>query len=756
MGSAIPTAETDAAALNGLRAARVTRRVVADGAARWLVRAGGMATIASILAILGFIAVEVRPLFNPATARVRATIDALAGEPPVAAAIDDSREVLELIGRDGIARFVSLGDRAVLQETQIPGLAGKRIAAVARAGRDHLLIATDDGGLVGIRIPFDVVRAGGRRVVRPRIKETGAWTLSETGTAPTLLAAGAPGDGGVTAVSVRPDGVPEAFVAQETRNLFGAGQRTVVRHPLTLDRGARASAVVVDAAGTTAYVGGSDGRLYQWDLRDPAAPALIDARDATPARTIAVTALALLLGGRSVVVGDGAGNVSVWFPVRDPGNPSGWRLQRVHEFTTHRAAVTALAASTRGRSFLSSDATGQVLLRYATSGATLLDLPNPLGPLSMVAFAPKANGGVAIDRRGAALDWDIHNPHPEVSLQTLFGKVWYEGYDAPAYVWQSTGGTDDFEPKLSLVPLIFGTMKGTIYALFFAVPIAVLGAIYTSQFAHPVLRQAVKPTVEIMAALPSVVLGFLGGLWLAPVIEPVVPGVLAATLVLPLLVLGFGSVWHRVPFAARRWCGPGMEVLVLLPLLLLGMQFCLAANGTLERWFFDGDFRTWLYQSAGVRFDQRNALIVGFVMGFAVIPLIFTISEDALANVPNRLTSASLALGATPWQTAMRVVLPTASPGIFSATMIGFGRAVGETMIVLMATGNTPVLDWSIFNGMRTLSANIAVEIPEAPHGGTLYRVLFLTALLLFIATFIVNTAAELVRLRLRRRYQQL
>ena len=88
--------------------------------------------------------------------------------------------------------------------------------------------------------------------------------------------------------------------------------------------------------------------------------------------------------------------------------------------------------------------------------------------------------------------------------------------------------------------------------------------------------------------------------------------------------------------------------------------------------------------------------------------------------------------------------------------MIGFGRAVGETMIVLMATGNTPVLDWSIFNGMRTLSANIAVEIPEAPHGGTLYRVLFLTALLLFIATFIVNTAAELVRLRLRRRYQQL
>ena len=115
-------------------------------------------------------------------------------------------------------------------------------------------------------------------------------------------------------------------------------------------------------------------------------------------------------------------------------------------------------------------------------------------------------------------------------------------------------------------------------------------------------------------------------------------------------------------------------------------------------------------------------------MGFAVIPIIFTISEDAFSSVPQHLTAASLALGASRWQTATRVVLPTASPGIFSAVMVGFGRAVGETMIVLMATGNTPVLDWSIFNGMRTLSANIAVEIPEAPYGGTLYRMLFLAA----------------------------
>jgi phosphate transport system permease protein len=157
-----------------------------------------------------------------------------------------------------------------------------------------------------------------------------------------------------------------------------------------------------------------------------------------------------------------------------------------------------------------------------------------------------------------------------------------------------------------------------------------------------------------------------------------------------------------------------------------------------------------------MRYDQRNAVVVGLAMGFAVIPIIFSIAEDAFSNVPTHLTAGSLALGATRWQTVTRVVLPTASPGIFSAIMIGLGRAVGETMIVLMATGNTPIMDWSPFNGFRTLSANIAVEIPEAPQGGTLYRTLFLAALLLFVLTFLLNTAAELVRQRLRKRYAEI
>jgi phosphate transport system permease protein len=148
-----------------------------------------------------------------------------------------------------------------------------------------------------------------------------------------------------------------------------------------------------------------------------------------------------------------------------------------------------------------------------------------------------------------------------------------------------------------------------------------------------------------------------------------------------------------------------------------------------------------------------NSLVVAFVLGFAVIPIIFSISEDSLSNIPYNLTAASLALGASRWQTLWRVILPSASPGIFAAVMIGFGRAVGETMIVFMAAGNTPLLDISPFNGFRTLSANIAQEITEAPVGGTLYRVLFLCAVLLFALTFLLNTVAEVVRQHLRKKY---
>ena len=221
-------------------------------------------------------------------------------------------------------------------------------------------------------------------------------------------------------------------------------------------------------------------------------------------------------------------------------------------------------------------------------------------------------------------------------------------------------------------------------------------------------------------------------------------------------MLAAGWSWSGLSLGVRNRLPAGSEAFIQIFVVAGAIWLCIAASPSAETLLFGGSFQDWLLQATGLPFDQRNAVVVGLAMGFAVIPIIFSISEDAFSNVPTNLVSGSLALGANRWQTVTRVVLPSASPGIFSAIMIGFGRAVGETMIVLMATGNTPLLDWNMFNGFRTLSANIAVEIPEAPHGGTLYRTLFLAALLLFIFTFIANTAAELVRQRLRKRYAQL
>jgi phosphate transport system permease protein len=393
------------------------------------------------------------------------------------------------------------------------------------------------------------------------------------------------------------------------------------------------------------------------------------------------------------------------------------------------------------------------VVRHLTSERTLLRFPGEGQPADAVMITPRADG-ILVKRPDSLERYSLANPHPEFSWRAVLGKVWYEGYAKPEYVWQSTGATDDFESKMSLVPLIFGTIKATFYALVFAIPVAVFGALYTSQFVHPTIKAKVKPTVEIMAALPSVVIGFIAGLWLASRVEAHLVPVLLLLIFLPLLGTAGVLFWDRLPHRLRKRLKPGTEVFVILPLLLVGAGVAFLVGPGVEAAFFGADAKQWVSTALGLVYDQRNSIVVGLAMGFAVIPIIFTISEDAFSSVPQHLTAASLALGASRWQTATRVVLPTASPGIFSAIMVGFGRAVGETMIVLMATGNTPLLDWSPFNGMRTLSANIAVEVPEAPYGGTLYRVLFLSACVLFLMTFFVNTVAELVRQHLRDKYK--
>jgi phosphate transport system permease protein len=738
--------------------ARTSRRLLLDRLSRHVVVLGGLVIIASILAILLVIVLEVYPLFRPPTASPVREHPGLAGALPApgdSIGVDEYREVAFQVTAAGRLRFTALRGDGAFPDVPVPGLGEATITSVAASGQGQYRLGTSDGRVVPLEMKFDVVFKDGRRTIVPQPAFGEAAVLDpERKRAVRRLTAAAPGAGALTIAQV---GSTEllAHAVVEKKALIGGSRKEESVQSLPVAGAAEITAVRLDGRAEDLFIGTSGGEVIHYDVRDREAPRRIEAVDVTSRPGAAVTALEFLIGDRTLVVGDAAGGVSTWQIVPAPGG-SQRRLTRINEFSPHAAPVSAIAASARDKGFVTADRSGHVWARYGTSGETLLTLRAPTGHVGALAFAPKADGLLAASPRGVLSDWEMHNPHPEVTLKTLFGRVWYEGYSRPEYVWQSTGGTDDFEAKLSLTPLLYGTLKGTFYALLFAVPLALLAATYVSEFMDPGVKAYVKPVVEIMAALPSVVLGFLAGLWLAPLIERIVPGLFVLPLVEGVCIVGALLAWRAVPRAMARVFRPGTEVFLLVPVVIAGAWGAFALGGLLEARLLGGDYRGWLLSVLGLTFDQRNSLVVGLAMGFAVIPIIFTIAEDSLANVPQHLRAGSLALGATRWQTAVRVVLPTASPGIFSAIMIGFGRAVGETMIVLMATGNTPIMDANIFSGFRALSANIAVELPEAPEGGTLFRVLFLAALLLFCLTFVVNTVSELVRLRLRRKYRYL
>jgi len=455
-----------------------------------------------------------------------------------------------------------------------------------------------------------------------------------------------------------------------------------------------------------------------------------------------------------VVIGTTSGQLQQWFAVRDANNL--YTLQKARDFDHMPSAITHISPEHYRKAFVVTDEGGNFALYHSTANKQATITEGVFGGVRNVTMAPRANATLLTAPSGEMELFRIRNEHPEVSIAALWGEVWYESRTKAEYIWQSSAANSDFEPKFSLTPLVFGTLKATFYSMLFATPLAIFGAIYTAYFMSSSMRSVVKPTIEIMAALPTVILGFLAGLWLAPFLEKNLPGFFLMVFFVPLLIFFASLLWPKVPSIYREKVPEGWEGLLLVPIVCFGLSLSLLFGGIIESFFFEGNMPHWLNLKYGITYDQRNSIVVGIAIGFAVIPTIFSISEDAVFGVPRSLTMGSLALGATPWQTVLKVVLLTASPGIFSAVMIGMGRAVGETMIVLMATGNTPIMDLNIFQGFRALSANIAVEMPESEVNSTHYRILFLAAFVLFMATFFVNTLAEVVRQRLRKKYANL
>lgn len=719
-----------------------------DRIATRVITVGGMLIIASVIAILLLIIKVALPLFAPASAEVIRQLPARAGQGAlVAAGMDDYREVAFALDNQGTFTFYDLKSGATLTTAAISET--PRTIRVFERHHDVFTILWQDGGVSRCQVAYTpTFDANGQRTITPELQGRQELPPENYPAAPLQVAARG-GDGApLTKVALLADNRFSVSRQVTTSDLFGNETTENVSFLIAEELPGAITAFVLDQAGNALYAGTDNGSLLRWELGDAAATRTDNV--VAVAGNRAVTAIALVLGDISVAVGGADGSLATWMPVASEEGDSK-KLRKIHVLATHPSPVTTILPSLRSKSLVSLDRAGTVHFDHMTSENHLLTIGTDLAAIGLSA---NDNGLVGIDRQGGLRLWAIDNPHPEINLKTLFGKVWYESYPAPGYTWQSSSGNDDFEPKLSLVPLLFGTMKGTLYAMIFALPLAIFGAVYVSQFAPPHFKQTIKPAIEIMASVPSVVIGFLVALWLAPLVERAVLAMLLAIVVVPLFFLVFILLIRplcETPTSHHRM--KGYEFLLLIPVILLAGGVCLAAAPWLESHFFGGDFQQWLFDVGGMRYDQRNSIIIAFGLGIAVIPIIFSITEDAISNIPPSLTAASLALGASRWQTIWRVVLPSASPGIFAAIMIGFGRAVGETMIVLMATGNTPIIDWSLFNGMRTLSANIAVEIPEAPVNGTLYRVLFLCATLLFLLTFLLNTGAEIVRERLRKKY---
>jgi phosphate transport system permease protein len=252
--------------------------------------------------------------------------------------------------------------------------------------------------------------------------------------------------------------------------------------------------------------------------------------------------------------------------------------------------------------------------------------------------------------------------HREVTLGSMF---------ASAPSWQPVSGI----PKYNVLPLFAGTLKVTLVALAIAVPLSVAAAVYVSELARPRIRELVKPAIELLAGIPSVVVGFFA-----------------------LVVLA-----------------------------------------------------TWVQRAFGTE-HRLNALVAGAGLAFAIIPIVFSVSEDALRAVPSTYRTAATALGSTRVQVLLRVVLPAAAPGIAAAIVLGFGRAVGETMIVVLASGNAALLDPSLGHSTRTITATIAQELGEVVVGSPHYHVLFGLGAMLFLATFVINLAGVRVVSMMRRR----
>ncbi|GKT12449.1 MAG: phosphate transport system permease protein [Thiomicrorhabdus sp.] len=736
---------------------RIRIRNFKDKFASYGISTGGIAVITAVMLIMFFLVYVVAPLFTLAKVDHVATFDLPGGtqESTLYYGIDEYKETAVRFTQSGqMIGFNMTTGQESYSET-LP-LNGEKITSFSVVNESESLLAfgLSDGSVLIAKYAYKVTYPNNIKTITPSIEfPLGEEAIELASHQIDKLAVRINEEMAVMAYQEAGSAQINVKSFEVEASMFDDGLTLSEDSEGSFEQQVEADYLLLDGSMRNLYLVSESGVTDYYDIADIESPELLQHVNLLP-NDDAVSTIRFLLGEYSLMVGTNNGYVYQWFPVRN--NENIFQLQEIRKFKQSDSPIQKIGIEHARKGFATVDQSGQFDLFHSTSERHLDSLTTDKKGAQFVTLTPRADGALVETTSGQLLTYHIDNEYADVSFTSLWGKVWYEGYEEPSYTWQSSSASSDFEPKFSMVPLTFGTIKAAIYSMLFAVPLAILAAIYTAFFMDTKTRQWIKPSVELIEALPTVILGFLAGLWLAPFMEANLAGFFSLLIVMPIGIILFGLGWSLLPKTVRLWVPEGKRAILMMPVVVLLGYFAISMDQVLELTFFDGDMRHWLTASAGIDFDQRNAMVIGFAMGFALIPTIFSVAEDAIYNVPRYLINGSLALGASSWQTMMGVVLPTASPGIFSAIMLGFGRGIGETMIVLMASGNTPLMDANLFEGMRTLAANLAVEMAEAEVYSTHYRVLFLSGLTLFIFTFFFNTLAEIVRERMRRKYSSL
>ena len=540
----------------------------------------------------------------------------------------------------------------------------------------------------------------------------------------------------------------------------------------------------------------------------------------------AVVCSSPLVGRQSLACGTERGKLLIWTITTSEGAGStdNKTLRLSHQMQVSDHPLATLSSSNPGRVVTVMDEKHRVYLCHSTTQRTLAKSE----PHVVEGFESLPSG--ALDTRFARLNEkqgvllavsfdrvslaNVDIGFPQASYEGFVRPQWYEGMHQPAYVWQSTSSQSS-EPKLSLVPLFWGSLKAAFFALIFSLPLGLGAAIYTSEFASPLIRQRIKPVLELIASFPSVVVGFIAAYVLASVLSNYLLTIWFFAVGIPFGLILCSSWFHSYKGTLLKYRNNEEQLRLMcfstsvMVMAVLAWLFGYAAEslffgGSLVSWYGelpDGSplgwmlvlvpagevvlflvargsvFRparlimlglllivltsaaSWVLSLVGLDiratlvdgYREHNSLLLALALGFCIIPVIYTLCDDALRSVPRQLRNASYACGASRWQTAKSIVFPAAASGLISAALIAFARAAGETILVLTTVSNTPLMELNPFTGLKTITSVLVIELPETTQGETHYRTLFLAALLLFGFTLALNSLAEFLRVRYRR-----